>query len=74
MLQTPAGQHPKRRKRASSRFRYVTSAMAKFHPRDSGPFLWPLHDKDIASAIAMCECGPSLDSGGHELQMLQLNS
>eukprot|EP00913_Durusdinium_trenchii_P019354 g18194.t1 len=34
---------------------YVTAAMAKFHPRDSGPFLWPLHDKDIASAIAMCE-------------------
>eukprot|EP00435_Cladocopium_sp_Y103_P065848 s2112_g27.t2 len=34
---------------------HVTAAMAKFHRRDSGPFLWPLHDKDIASAIAMCE-------------------
>ena len=34
---------------------HVSQAMAKFHPPDSGPFLWPLHDKDIASAIAMCE-------------------
>ncbi|CAJ1350085.1 unnamed protein product [Effrenium voratum] len=33
----------------------VTAVMAPFHPPDSGPFLWPLHDKDIASAIAMCE-------------------
>ncbi|CAE7317553.1 unnamed protein product [Symbiodinium sp. CCMP2456] len=33
----------------------VTAATAKLHPPDSGPFLWPLHDKDIASAIALCE-------------------
>ncbi|CAE7246792.1 unnamed protein product [Symbiodinium pilosum] len=33
----------------------VTMATAKLHPPDSGPFLWPLHDKDIASAIALCE-------------------
>lgn len=34
---------------------HVSQVMATFHRPASGPFLWPLHDKDIASAIGMCE-------------------